>query len=243
MSNRLQLSVRTAVLGLSFAALSSISHADSFDAHLYTNLANTAPNLNPQVLASALTAYGCARAQGFDSVERLAVIDFSLPSSAQRLWIFDLESQALVLRELVAHGKNSGMASATSFSNIEGSYQSSLGLFRGGESYRGQHGYALRLDGLEPGVNDLARERAIVIHGADYVDQSWVEQHGRIGRSHGCPAVSRGTIREVVDNLKGGQLVFTYYPDQEWLSSSSFLNCNSDTQLAEATSGSASVEG
>ncbi|MDX1756072.1 MAG: murein L,D-transpeptidase catalytic domain family protein [Marinobacter sp.] len=225
------------------ALLSGVSMANTFHVHLYSKLANAAPNLNPEVLQSALTAYECARVHGIESSSRLAVIDFSLPSSEQRLWIFDLESQELVLRDLVAHGKNSGLASATAFSNIEGSHQSSLGLFMGSESYRGQHGYSLRLDGLEPGVNDLARQRAIVIHGADYVDQSWVAEYGRIGRSHGCPAVSQGTIREVVDNLKGGQLVFSYYPDQEWLASSAFLNCKSEARLAEADSPLGSADG
>src|SRR5690606_6407251 len=101
----------------------------------------------------------------------------------------------------------------------------SIGLFRTQESYYGQHGYSLRMDGLEPGINDQARQRAIVIHGADYVDASWVERQGRIGRSHGCPAVAQDVIRTVVDNLKGGQFLFAYYPDEQWLQTSSYLNC------------------
>nr|WP_246166652.1 murein L,D-transpeptidase catalytic domain family protein [Marinobacter salinexigens] len=199
---------------------------------LYSQLSAAAPNLNPAVLQKALAASSCAVAHGVASPERLAVIDFSLPSSERRLWLFDLAQGNLILRDLVAHGKNSGMETATSFSNNNGSYQSSIGLFRASESYRGSHGYSLRLDGLEPGVNDLARERAIVIHGADYVDPSWVAEYGRIGRSHGCPAVSQGAIREVVDSLKGGQLVFSYYPDPQWLSSSTFLNCDAGAQVA-----------
>src|SRR5690606_3163578 len=106
------------------------------------------------------------------------------------------------------------------------SHTSSIGLFRASESYRGKHGYSLRLDGLEPGVNDKARERAIVIHGADYVGDDWIENHGRIGRSHGCPAVRQEIVQEVVDTLKGGQLVFKYYPDQNWLQTSQYLHCD-----------------
>jgi hypothetical protein len=106
-----------------------------------------------------------------------------------------------------------------------GSLQSSLGLFRGEETYDGKHGYSLRLDGLEPGVNDNARDRAIVIHGADYVDRELISKYGRIGRSFGCPAVRQGVARMVVDNLKDGQLVFSYFPDQNWLKNSSLLNC------------------
>ena len=151
------------------------------------------------------------------------------PSSQERLWIFDLEKGELLLRDLVAHGKNSGNFESTAFSNTEGSHQSSIGLFQARESYYGRHGYSLRLDGLEPGINDLARQRAIVIHGADYVNEDWVSKYGRIGRSHGCPAVDNQIVKRVVDNLKGGQLVFKYYPDQEWLHSSGFLKCDNKT--------------
>ena len=129
----------------------------------------------------------------------------------------------------MAHGRNSGNLRSTRFSNVEGSHQSSIGLFQAAESYRGKHGYSLRLDGLEPGFNDLARQRAIVIHGADYVDPSWVDTYGRIGRSLGCPAVRQEIRDQVVDSLKGGQLVFKYYPDQEWLARSGLLNCGNST--------------
>lgn len=208
------------------------AQAQPLDENLYERLADVAPKLNRDVLQAALTATRCAVNNGVAMPERLAVIDFSLPSSRQRLWIFDLEHGELVLRDLVAHGKNSGDGEATEFSNIEGSYQSSIGLFKAAESYRGAHGYSLRLDGLEPGINDLARQRAIVIHGADYVNPSWVQNYGRIGRSHGCPAVDQKVIQTVVDNLKGGQLVFKYYPDQKWLQTSDYLNCENSQQLA-----------
>ncbi|WP_174805187.1 murein L,D-transpeptidase catalytic domain family protein [Marinobacter daqiaonensis] len=192
---------------------------------LLSGLSESAPNLDPRVLRYALDATSCAVRNGTAYPERLAVIDFSLPSSEQRLWIFDLEKRQLLMRDLVAHGRNSGDRDATAFSNVEGSHQSSIGLFRAAESYRGKHGYSLRLDGLEPGFNDLARQRAIVIHGADYVDPSWVTTYGRIGRSQGCPAVRQEIITEVVDSLKGGQLVFKYYPDQDWLARSGLLHC------------------
>ncbi|MEX2475181.1 murein L,D-transpeptidase catalytic domain family protein [Marinobacter sp.] len=207
--------------------------ASPFDQSMLARLASEAPTLSVEVLKNALSASACAVTNGVDMPERLAVIDFSLPSSEERLWIFDLANGQLVLKDLVAHGRNSGNLESTVFSNVEGSYQSSIGLFKASESYRGKHGYSLRLDGLEPGINDLARQRAIVIHGADYVNDSWVRDYGRIGRSHGCPAVDQQVIRQVVDNLKGGQLVFKYYPDQRWLQSSDYLNCNSG-RLARA---------
>lgn len=203
--------------------------AASLDDQLLDRLSEAAPKLDAKVLHTAFKASRCAVASGIEMPERLAVIDFSLPSREERLWIFDLERGELLLKDLVAHGENSGNFKSTAFSNIEGSHQSSIGLFQARESYYGKHGYALRLDGLEPGFNDHARQRAIVIHGADYVNDSWVSKYGRIGRSHGCPAVDNQVVQQVVDNLKGGQLVFKYYPDQEWLQQSGFLKCDNTT--------------
>lgn len=188
-------------------------------------LTQVAPSLNNKVLSTALSAMQCALSNGAEPAKRLAVIDFSLPSSEKRLWIFDLQSQQLVLHDFVAHGNRSGDNFATSFSNTNGSHQSSIGLFRTAESYNGKHGYSLRMDGLEPGFNDRARERAIVIHSANYVNPDWIQTQGRIGRSQGCPAVRPEIGRTVVDNLKGGQFMFSWYPDQQWLQSSIYLNC------------------
>lgn len=192
---------------------------------LYNSLAHAAPELNPQVLQSALGAMKCAVNNGARQAERLAVIDYSQPSTARRLWIFDLRKKSLVLRDLVAHGQKSGENFATQFSNNLGSYQSSLGLFRTQESYQGSHGYSLRMDGLEPGFNDRARDRDIVIHAADYVNPLWSQRQGRIGRSLGCPAVRPQVARQVIDKLKDGQFMFSWYPDQRWLKSSAYLNC------------------
>lgn len=190
-------------------------------------LSRLAPTLNKKVLNQAVTAMDCAIKQGFKSSEKLAVIDFSLPSTQPRLWIFDLKSSRLLLKELVAHGKNSGQKFATRFSNQEGSHQSSLGLFLTGERYTGKHGLSLRMDGLEPGFNDKARDRAIVIHGASYVDPNWIPVQGRIGRSLGCPAVRKEIAPQVVDSLSDGQFVFSYFPDERWLQGSPYLNCGS----------------
>lgn len=205
--------------------LSGVQAAQSVSNPLIDTLGTQAPTLDRRVLSKAVNAMDCAVRHGMDASERLAVIDFSLPSSERRLWIFDLSRRQLIVEDFVAHGQNSGDNHATEFSNILGSHQSSIGLFRTQESYFGRHGYSLRLDGLEPGVNDRARERAIVIHPADYVDPTWIPRQGRIGRSQGCPAVRPEIAEQVVDSLKGGQFMFTYYPDPEWLQSSAFLNC------------------
>ncbi|MBX9753417.1 MAG: murein L,D-transpeptidase catalytic domain family protein [Pseudomonadaceae bacterium] len=192
---------------------------------LFNGLSRAAPKLNPQALQQALSAMQCALNSGAAQAQRLAVIDYSEPSTARRLWIFDLQKQTLLLQDLVAHGNKSGENFATRFSNRVGSYQSSLGLFRTQESYQGSHGYSLRLDGLEPGVNDLARERAIVIHGADYVNPLWSQRQGRIGRSQGCPAVRPEIARRVIDKLKGGQFMYSWYPDRGLIKTSAYLKC------------------
>lgn len=200
---------------------------------LAKRLAQSAPELNSNVLSLALTAMDCAVRNGESSSNRLAVIDYSLPSSKERLWVFDLKKQKLMHKELVAHGKNSGEKMANHFSNRLGSLQTSIGLFRTRDTYYGSNGYSLRLEGLEAGVNDRAMERAIVMHGAPYVSQAFSRQHGRIGRSWGCPAVRAGVARTLIDNLKGGQFLFSYYPDQRWLHTSLYLNCRE--QLASVS--------
>jgi hypothetical protein len=178
-----------------------------------------------EVLDLALRAYECGRAQGEFRRPLLTVIDYSLPSSAKRLWVIDLARRRVLFNELVAHGANSGDSYAVAFSNRVGSRQSSLGLFRTDETYHGRHGRALRLSGLEPGVNDKARERAIVIHAASYVNDETVSTYGRLGRSWGCPALPEAANDRIIDRIQGGTAVFAYYPDRDWLQSSHFLNC------------------
>jgi hypothetical protein len=203
---------------------------------LQAALAKLAPNANPQVIDLALKATDCASGQGAGLADRLAVIDYSLPSTQPRLWVFDLVKRKLLFQELVAHGKNSGDNLATRFSNADNSHSSSLGLFRTTDTYAGKNGYSLRMDGLERGVNDNAQERAIVIHGASYVSAAEAREQGRIGRSWGCPAVRLAVAHPLIDALKGGQMLFSYYPDKRWLSTSPYLKCSNQQVLqAEAS--------
>jgi L,D-transpeptidase catalytic domain len=125
----------------------------------------------------------------------------------------------------VAHGQGSGHNVPTAFSNVEGTHQSSLGLFVTTETYTGRNGYSLRMDGLEPGFNDQAMARAIVMHGASYVDADRGAAMGRLGRSWGCPAVRTAVAKPLIDSLKGGQFLFAYYPDPDWLARSRLLRC------------------
>ena len=137
--------------------------------------------------------------------------------------MFDLQSHELVYEELVAHGQGSGGNVPTLFSNEPETHRTSLGLFVTEDTYLGKNGYSLRLDGLDRGFNDRARERAIVMHGAPYVSEQFAQTQGRLGRSWGCPALAERVARDVIDRVKGGGLVFAYYPNQEWLSTSQYL--------------------
>ena len=180
----------------------------------------------PEVLDLALRAYECGHETGAIDGPLLTLIDYSLPSTTRRLWVIDVPRRRVLFHELVAHGENSGGNFATAFSNREGSRQSSLGLFRTEDTYVGGHGVSLRLEGLEPGVNDRAMQRKIVMHGADYVDNDVVQALGRLGRSWGCPALPQPVSRRVIERIKGGSAVFAYYPDRRWLEQSRFLRCD-----------------
>jgi len=196
------------------------------DDPLVARLAAAAPAANPQVLSLAARAANCARRQGLlDGFQHLAVIDYSLPSTQPRLWVFDVARGRLLFQELVAHGRNTGEKLAERFSNVEGSKMSSLGLYQATDTYYGSNGYSLRLRGLDAGFNDNALARAIVMHGAPYVSEAIAERVGRLGRSWGCPAVRQEVARTVIDTLKGGDLIFAYYPDRKWLKESPMLSC------------------
>ena len=197
-------------------------------ADLLAELVALAPDADVEVLSLALAARECATTRGLATAgERLAVIDYARPSTEPRLWVFDLSVPKLLFVEYVAHGRGSGENRAHVFSNVEGSHQTSLGLFRTGETYAGGNGYSLRLDGLEPGINDRARERAIVMHGAAYVDPELAKRQGRLGRSFGYPAVRQSVARPMIDALKEGQLLFAYSEDRDWRASSALLTCGS----------------
>lgn len=181
-------------------------------------------SIAPSIFDLALGATACAeRAGAVTAPGTLTVIDYSRPSTDKRLWVFDLNRRELLYEELVSHGSGSGDNLATRFSNEPDSRQSSLGLFVTADTYVGKNGYSLRLDGLEPGVNDRARERAIVMHGAPYVHQELSRTLGRLGRSWGCPAVRSAVAKAIIDRIKGGGLVFAYAPNQPWLESSPYL--------------------
>lgn len=160
----------------------------------------------------------------FPDGKPLTVIDFTLPSTEKRMWIIDMADGAVLHFGYVSHGRNSGNVIAQKFSNINSSYMSSLGFYLTAETYHGKHGYSLRLDGLEKGFNDKARERAIVIHGADYAKEEFINQTGRLGRSLGCPAVPQEIAQDLIDLIKENSLLFIFGKDDNYLSNSEILN-------------------
>ena len=186
-------------------------------------------NLRPEVLELALEAYEQAEEGGFVRREVLTIIDYEVSSYQKRLWVIDMKVGRVVYQEWVAHGmgkpRGSGgtMEEALSFSNEKGTLKSSLGLFITAETYYGRHGYSLKLDGLEEGVNDKARERLIVLHGAQYVSEDRADDR-LVGRSWGCPAVRPGISKVLIDAIKEGSVLWIYYPHDEWLGESEFLD-------------------
>lgn len=187
------------------------------------HLSQKAPGLSKRVLKLALTAYQKARAKGAVKKTILTVIDYSLPSSQQRMWIFDVNKERLLFNTYVAHGKNSGNVIPHHFSNQSSSRETSLGTFVTRDTYFGSKGYSLNLQGLEKGFNDNAYNRRVVIHGAWYVEPSFIKQTGRAGRSWGCPSIAKTLAKPVINTIKGGSVVFAYYPDKKYLSQSGYI--------------------
>ena len=177
------------------------------------------------LLQTALAGYEIlVKDNSISRPEVITIIDFSLQSDRERLWVLDLNQGKVLFHCLVSHGRNSGELMAENFSNTPGSNESSPGFYVTGETYIGKHGLSLALDGLEAGINDKARERAIVIHGADYVSDEFVRSHGRLGRSFGCPAVPVELSEEIIKTIKGGSCLFIYAPVPSYKSNSPIIS-------------------
>lgn len=205
---------------------STESHKVPTSDEIYASINFAGSNvLNPEVFKKAYTGFQNLKKAGKLDEESnlLSICDFSLSSNTKRLWVIDLDSNTVVFNSLVAHGKNTGEEFATRFSNVESSYQSSLGFYITDVTYQGENGYSLKLLGMDNGYNDAALKRAIVMHGADYVSDNFAAQHKRIGRSWGCPAVPREIAQTLIDTIKEKSCLFIYYPDEQYLSSSKWL--------------------
>jgi hypothetical protein len=200
----------------------SSKHTDSLD---YRLAADSAKFPSSHVLQTALAGYKyLLDSQSINRPEVITIIDFSLPSDRERLWVLDIINKKVLYYCLVSHGRNSGDLNAESFSNVPGSYASSPGFYSTGETYQGKHGLSLTLDGLETNINDNARIRTIVIHGAGYVSSEFISRHGRLGRSQGCPAVPADQSKEIINTIKGGSCLFIYSSASDYTSNSKIIN-------------------
>lgn len=192
---------------------------------LYQKINLEPAGLSKEVFEKAYTGYVYLLSQGRISKPGiLTIADYSQPSSKKRLYVIDVNAGEIIFNTYVAHGKNSGAGMANSFSNATNSNKSSLGFMLTGETYVGSKGYSLRLDGMEPGINDNVRNRAVVMHGSAYVDASRASNGVMMGRSFGCPALSWGDHRQVIDEIKGGSVFFVYGNDMMYSQRSKILN-------------------
>jgi hypothetical protein len=207
------------------APLAVNSNALSFAQSVYNNVkAHSVSTPDFECFSKALQGFNRLKQEGKIKKDILTLIDFSKSSNTKRLWIIDMATQTVLYNTLVAHGRNSGDEYANSFSNAGSSNKSSLGFYATGEIYVGKHGQSLRLDGLEQGINNNARNRSVVMHAADYVSDSFIKMHHRLGRSQGCPALPANLTKEVINLLKGKSCLFIYHPSQSYTSASKLLS-------------------
>ncbi|MGZ8558280.1 MAG: murein L,D-transpeptidase catalytic domain family protein [Chitinophagaceae bacterium] len=192
---------------------------------VYDSLQLGIAGLNRQAFNYAKKGWDKLRSQGkLENQSVITIVDFSQPSNKKRLYVLDMENYKVLFNTLVAHGRNSGREWASYFSNQLSSYKSSPGFYITGQTYSGSNGYSLKLAGIENGINDKAMQRAIVMHGADYVNESFITSRGYIGRSQGCPAVPVKDAKNIINAIKNGACLFIYAPVQNYLSRSSMLS-------------------
>jgi hypothetical protein len=199
------------------AAARKAFYTAAFEQHMlltYAQSGLTATGMSVAVFREALIGYYNLQQRGMASAAKplLTVIDFSRSSRLKRLWVVDLKKQKVLFHTLVAHGKNTGAEFANAFSNKNGSEQSSVGFYLTGNTYMGKHGLSLKLQGLEPRYNSNAASRAVVVHGAEYVCEEFVRQHGRLGRSQGCPALPTDQASNIIRAIKGGSVIYAHAP-------------------------------
>jgi len=205
-------------------ATASTAKADN-NSTLFSELHLNEAGLNQTVFTSALHGLQKLESKGVVKNENIiTIVDFSQPSNKKRLYVVDLQNKQILFNTLVAHGRNSGTLWAKSFSNDASSLKSSPGFYVTEDTYFGHNGYSLRLDGQEKNINDNAVNRAVVMHGAPYVDQSAINSLGFLGRSWGCPAVPMSQHKAIINTIKGGTCLFIYSPDKNYTQKSTIMN-------------------
>jgi hypothetical protein len=196
----------------------------SSKSYVFDSLHLNSFGLSRQAFDYALQGFNVLRSAGkLNSDSIISIVDFSLSSSKKRLFVIDLKNLKMLFNTYVAHGRNSGTEYATQFSNDSKSFESSLGFYITKDTYKGTHGFSLRLEGEENGINDNAYSRAIVMHCAGYVNEKYIESKGYIGRSLGCPALPKKIYKPIIEKIKGGTCLFMYSPDTYYLSHSTIL--------------------
>ncbi|HMO63416.1 MAG TPA: murein L,D-transpeptidase catalytic domain family protein [Ferruginibacter sp.] len=202
-----------------------INNDDNTPVSIYDSLRLGSYGLSRQVFDYALAGFNTLKETGnINNDNIISIIDFSKPSYLKRLYIIDITKYKLLFNTFVAHGMNSGKQMAMSFSNIPQSYKSSLGFYTTLNTYQGKHGYSLQLQGVEPGINDKAFDRDIVIHGAPYVNEQIIRAQGYLGRSQGCPAIPEKLHKPIINTIKNGTCLFIYGADKKYFSRSKILN-------------------
>jgi len=192
---------------------------------LYSSLCLEEKGLSKNAFAAAYKGYRkLVKRNVIDNPRYLTICDFSQSSKLKRFYLIDMDENQVLYNTYVAHGRNSGHEYATRFSNKPSSLQSSLGFYETANTYVGEHGLSLRVKGLEKGINDKAYQRAIVIHGADYIEESRLRELKSMGRSFGCPAVPKSESKEIIQTIKDGTLLFIYHPSRNYQLKSKILN-------------------
>jgi hypothetical protein len=203
-----------------------ILSAENHLKNIYHELKGSDKKPDYEVFRKALIGYYHLKATDKLSTKNdiLTIVDFSKSSNTERLWVIDLKDKKILFNTLVAHGRNTGDEYAANFSNLPNSFMSSIGFYVTGETYHGKHGLSLRLDGQEKEFNSHARNRAVVMHGADYVSKDFIKKAGRLGRSLGCPAIPVALHKEIISTLADKTCLFVYHPDKNYASKSLFSN-------------------
>lgn len=204
-------------------------------------LQKTEPHLPQAAINKVLSILKCGQYTALGRKSLLTLIDYSLPSSEKRLWIFDLNQKKLLFHTYVSHGIRSGVFASNYFSNQYNSKASSIGVYATDKPYYGRHGLSLKLAGLDASFNDNADGRAVVMHGGWYVDEAFIKKYGRAGRSWGCPAVPETLHQSIIHTIKEDSILIAYYPNDRWFKQSKFLKCDRQPDNSLATGASQSV--
>lgn len=210
-----------AILSMSITVLAQTALAAPINKD---KILSQAPNLNPRVLDLGIKAYHKALRQGYDRSGIITLVDFTKPSDEKRFYVINLKQNRVLFDTYTTQGKGSGRRYAHHFSNTPNSLASSIGVYKTESPYVGQHGFSLRLDGLEEGFNSNARSRDIVVHAANYASSSYISSKGRAGLSWGCFVLGPRVNAKVIKTIKDQTIILAYYPDRKWLKTSRFIN-------------------